>query len=242
MLVYPAVDLRNGHVVRLREGDPNQQTIFSDDPITTAQRWIDQGAEWLHVVNLDGAFGDDSPNLQIAFDLCKLGVPVQFGGGIRSLDHVKQALEGGISRVVLGTAAVQQPELVFEALERWGAEAICVSLDARSGRIATHGWQVTSELTPIELGQTMARGGLRHVLFTDVSRDGKLQGINLDATIQLAQQTGLQVIASGGVSHLHEIRALGASGAVAGVIVGMALYTGVFTLAEALSAAQMTGV
>jgi phosphoribosylformimino-5-aminoimidazole carboxamide ribotide isomerase len=242
MLIYPAIDLRNGHVVRLREGDPNQQTTFSDDPITTARRWIDQGAEWLHVVNLDGAFGADSPNLKIAFDLCKLGVPVQFGGGIRTLDHIKQALEGGISRVVLGTAAVQHPELVLEALARWGEEAICVGLDARSGRITTHGWQVTSELTPIELGQTMARSGIRHVLFTDVSRDGKLQGINAEATIHLAQQTGLQVIASGGISNLSEIQALKASGVVAGVVVGMALYTGVFTLAEALSAAQITGV
>ncbi|MFQ3645883.1 MAG: 1-(5-phosphoribosyl)-5-[(5-phosphoribosylamino)methylideneamino]imidazole-4-carboxamide isomerase [Anaerolineae bacterium] len=236
MILYPAIDLRHGRVVRLREGDPNQQTVFSDDPLATAQRWINQGAQWLHIVNLDGAFGQDSPNFQIALEISRLGVPVQFGGGIRTLEQIELALTGGIARVVLGTIAVQQPQIVIDAVQRYGPDAICVGLDARDGLITTHGWQVKSDLAPAELGREMARHGVRHVLFTDVSRDGKLQGVNVEATVELAQQTGLDVIASGGVNKLEDIRHLSASGVVGGVVIGMALYTGAFTLLEALQA------
>lgn len=238
MILYPAIDLRGGRVVRLREGDPQQQTIFSDDPIATAKHWIEQGAQWLHVVNLDGAFGEDSPNFQIALAISHLGVPVQFGGGVRTLEQIDLALRGGIQRIVLGTMAVQQPQIVIEAVNRYGSEAICVGLDAREGRIATHGWQTTSDHTPIELGRAMAQHGVHHVLFTDVSRDGKLQGVNVEATVQLAKATGLKVIASGGIRDLDDLRALQASRVVAGAVIGMALYTGAFTLPQALSATQ----
>lgn len=234
MILYPAIDLRGGRVVRLREGDPQQQTVFSDDPIATAQRWIAQGAQWLHVVNLDGAFGQDSPNFQIALAISRLGVPIQFGGGVRTLDQITLARRSGIQRVVLGTVAVQQPEIVIEAVRQHGSEAICVGLDARDGQIATHGWQVTSHHTPAALGRTMAQHGVRHVLFTDVARDGKLQGVNVEATVALARATGLAVIASGGIRDLDDLRALQASGAVAGAVIGMALYTGAFTLSQAL--------
>lgn len=238
MILYPAIDLRHGRVVRLREGDPDQQTVFSDDPIATAQHWINQGAKWLHIVNLDGAFGQNSPNFQIALEISRLGVPVQFGGGIRTPDQIELALTSGIARVVLGTIAVQQPQIVIEAVQRYGTDAICVGLDARDGRITTHGWQVKSDLTPAELGHEMARHGVRHVLFTDVSRDGKLQGVNVEATVELAQQTGLDVIASGGVNKLDDLHHLSASGVVGGVVIGMALYTGAFTLTEALKVVQ----
>lgn len=237
MIIYPAIDLRGGKVVRLREGDPQRQTIFSDDPIATAQRWIDQGAAWLHVVNLDGAFAAANDNGHILEHLAKLNVSIQFGGGLRSLDDMRRALDRGASRIVLGTVAAQQPDAVFAALERWGAEAICVALDARDGKITTHGWQEQSGMTPIELGRQMAQQGIRHALYTDVSRDGQLSGVNITETIALGQATGLKVIASGGVSSVEEITQLSASGQVAGAVIGMALYAGRLSLKDALEAA-----
>lgn len=237
MIIYPAIDLRGGKVVRLREGDPQRQTIFSDDPIATAQRWIDQGAAWLHMVNLDGAFAAANDNGHILEHVAKLNVSIQFGGGLRSLDDMKRALDRGASRIVLGTVAAQQPAAVLAALERWGAEAICVALDARDGKITTHGWQEQSSLTPIELGHQMAQQGVRHALYTDVSRDGQLGGVNIAETIALGQATGLKVIASGGISSVEEITQLSASGQVAGAVIGMALYAGRLSLKEALQAA-----
>lgn len=237
MIIYPAIDLRGGQVVRLKEGRADQQTIFSSDPVATAQRWIDDGAAWLHVVNLDGAFDAASDNLAVMSRIAALGVPVQFGGGMRTLDNVARALDAGASRVVIGTAAVQNPPLVAEAVARFGAEAISVGLDARDGKVTTHGWQTASDVTPTALGLEMAKVGVRHALFTDVSRDGLLSGSNVDETIALGRATGLQVIASGGVTTTAEITQLARSGAVAGVIIGMALYTGALTLRDALDSA-----
>jgi phosphoribosylformimino-5-aminoimidazole carboxamide ribotide isomerase len=234
MILYPAIDLRGGKVVRLQEGDPNRQTVFSDNPLETAQTWLAQGAEWLHVVNLDGAFGEDSPNLRILEQLTKLKVNVQFGGGLRSLEHVKTAIDLGASRVVLGTVAIQQPQVVMDAVQQFGSDCVCVALDAKDGKITTHGWQTASELTPVALGLQMAQVGVKHALFTDVSRDGKLSGVNVAETLKLAQETPLGVIASGGVSSLEDIRALNDTQQIAGVIIGMALYTGKFTLSQAL--------
>jgi phosphoribosylformimino-5-aminoimidazole carboxamide ribotide isomerase len=233
MIVYPAIDLRNGQVVRLQEGDPNRQTTFSGDPIATAEKWLSQGATWLHVVNLDGAFGTDSPNLSIVAQLAKL-TNVQFGGGLRSAQHIQQAIDLGVARVVLGTIAIQQPQIVLDALHQYGAERVCVGLDARDDKITTHGWQTVSDLTPVALGKEMAKNGVIHALYTDVSRDGKLTGVNVNDTVSLAENTNLRVIASGGVGNLDDIRALHATGKVAGAIVGMALYTNQFTLTDAL--------
>ncbi len=223
--------------MRLREGDPTRQTTYSDNPIDTARRWIDDGAQWLHMVNLDGAFAHANDNGTILEAVAKLGVPVQFGGGLRSADDIARALERGASRVVLGTVAIQQPEIVTQVVERHGAERICVGLDAKDGKIAIKGWQETADLTPVELGQQMAARGARHALYTDVSRDGGLSGANIDATVQLAAATGLQVIASGGVTTEDEIRELARRGA-AGAVIGMALYEGKLTLKAALKAAQ----
>lgn len=238
MIIYPAIDLRGGKVVRLKEGDPNQQTVFSEDPIATAQMWQDQGAVWLHMVNLDGAFADANENGTILEQTAQLGLNVQFGGGLRSLDDIANAIDRGASRVVLGTLALKNPAAVEEAIARYGAERICVALDARDGKVTTHGWMETSDLTPIEVGQAMAGRGVRHALFTDVSRDGMLTGTNTDATIELAQETGLQVIASGGVATLEELTTLANSGAIAGAVIGMALYTKQFTLVQAIEAVQ----
>lgn len=236
MILYPAIDLRNGRVVRLKEGDPNRQTIFSDDPLTTAKRWRDAGATWLHIVNLDGAFGQASKNLAIAEQIAQLdGIKIQFGGGLRQLQDVQTAINLGVSRVVLGTVALNHPEVVIDAVKEQGTEAICVGLDAKNGKITTHGWQTVSETTAITLGQQMKQAGVTHALYTDVSRDGLLTGVNVEETLTLAQQTHLSVIASGGVRHLDDIRTLAKTRRIAGVIIGMALYTEQFTLQEAFS-------
>ena len=238
MIIYPSIDIRGGQVVRLKEGRADQQTIFGSDPVAAAQRWIDEGAAWLHVVNLDGAFADANDNLAVVEKIAVLGTPVQFGGGIRSLDHVGQALALGVRRVVIGTVAVQNPQIVAEAVAKYGAEAICIGLDARDGKITTHGWQTATDLTPVVFGQQVAALGAIHALYTDVNRDGGLSGSNVEGTITLGRATGLQVIASGGVSSAAEIEALTAGGAVAGAIIGMALYTGQLSLADALEAAK----
>lgn len=235
MIIYPAIDLRGGKVVRLKEGDPNRQTTFSDDPVATAKNWIEQGAQWIHMVNLDGTFSDVNDNGQILEAVAKLGVPVQFGGGLRGIPDIERAFEQGATRAVLGTIAVQQPEIVTQAIERWGAEKICVALDARDGKVATHGWQTRSEFTPVELGQLMVERGAKHALYTDVNRDGGLQGVNIEGTVALGRETGLQVIASGGVGRLEEIEQLAASKIVAGVVIGMALYEGKISLRDALA-------
>jgi phosphoribosylformimino-5-aminoimidazole carboxamide ribotide isomerase len=238
MIIYPAIDLRGGRVVRLIEGDPDRQTLFSDEPLAAAQQWIDQGAQWIHMVNLDGAFAAANDNGLILEQAARFGVPIQFGGGLRSMEDIAQAFDRGATRVVLGTVAIQKPEIVIEAVEKWGSEAICVGLDARDGKITTHGWQQTAEITPVELGKQMQATGLRHALFTDVNRDGKLGGANIDGTIALGRETGLQVIASGGVSKPDELRRLAESGFVAGAVIGMALYTGEITLKDALEAVR----
>lgn len=237
MMIYPAIDLRGGRVVRLKEGDPERQTVFSDDPVSTARKWIDDGAQWLHMVNLDGAFAAANDNGAILEKAAGLGVPVQFGGGLRTMTDIADAFERGARRVVLGTVAIENPDIVREVVDRWGADAVCVALDARGGTVTTHGWQKTSGRTPTDVGLDMAKIGVRNALYTDVSRDGGLEGVNVASTIALAQATGLDVIASGGVSALGDIELLQASGAVAGAVIGMALYEGRMTLPEALAAA-----
>lgn len=238
MIIYPAIDLRGGKVVRLKEGRLDQQTTFSADPISVGKAWLDYGAQWLHVVNLDGAFAQANDNLVVMERIAKLGGLVQFGGGLRSMEDITRALTAGAARVVLGTIAIQNPELVYQALAQYGADVICVGLDSRDGKVTTHGWQNVTDITAVALGQQMAAAGLRHALYTDVARDGGLTGSNVEGTIALGRETGLQVIASGGITTLEEIKTLAKSGSVAGAIIGMALYTGALSLPDALAAAQ----
>lgn len=238
MIVYPAIDIRRGRVVRLVHGDPARETVHGDDPIVVAVRWLDAGAPWLHVINLDGALGEAAQALDALRAIAALGAPVQFGGGLRSLDDAARALEAGAARVILGTLAVRAPEQAGEAVRRLGTDAVAVALDARGERVATHGWQQLSAWTPTDLGRRFAALGVRHALFTDVSRDGDLSGVAVEATAALARDTGLAVIASGGVASLDDLRALRAAGDIAGVVIGQALYSGVFTLPEALDAAR----
>ncbi len=238
MIIYPAIDLRGGKVVRLQEGDPARQQTFSDDPLATAKRWLDQGASWLHLVNLDGAFDQANENLRILEKIARLGICVQFGGGLRDLGALRQARDAGADRLVIGTMTVRDPDSALAALQEFGADAICMALDARDGKVATHGWTEVSQHSPLVLGRWLQERGARHALYTDVARDGGLRGVNIADTIALAQQTGLRVIASGGVSRLEDIRLLAESGLVAGAVIGMALYKGEFPLADALAAAK----
>jgi phosphoribosylformimino-5-aminoimidazole carboxamide ribotide isomerase len=189
--VYPAIDLRRGQVVRLMQGDPDQQTTYADDPLSVARRWQEAGATWLHVVNLDGAFGERSQENQAALErILTTGLKVQFGGGVRDFTILRRALDLGVSRVVIGTAAVKNPELVDDALRAFGPERVALGIDAREGQVRTHGWQEAAATTALELATHWATRGVRWIVFTDVSRDGMGSGLNLEATVQLAQVIG----------------------------------------------------
>jgi len=238
MIIYPAIDLRDGKVVRLRAGDPKHQLTFSDDPLSTAKQWMDQGAAWIHMVNLDGAFDTANQNGKILEAIAKLDIKVQFGGGLRDLAALQNASDSGASRLVLGTLAVKNPDVIAEAVERFGSEAVCIALDAKNGKVATHGWQQLSEHSPMEWGQFIRKQGVEHALYTDVARDGSMTGVNIDDTIALGRGTGLKVIASGGVSRLSEIERLAKSKVVAGAVIGMALYQNKISLSVALMAAK----
>ncbi len=224
-------------MVRLLYGDPSKETVHSDDPVATAERWKTSGAAWLHVVNLDGALGQATLALDTLRALAGVGLPIQFGGGMRSLDDVQRAFDAGAARLILGTMAVREPDTAGEAVQRFGVEKIAVALDAKAGRVAIQGWQNLSEWTPVDLGKRFAAAGVRHALYTDVSRDGDLSGVNVAETSRLARETGLSVIASGGVASLDDIIALGEVGNVNGVVIGKALYTGTVTLENALQVA-----
>ncbi len=239
--IYPAIDLRNGRVVRLQFGDPNKQTIFSDDPAAMGRQWIAAGAEWLHVVNLDGAFDETgAANWAALAQLTQLGANVQFGGGIRALPDVERALNAGAVRVILGTVAIENPALVTEAIRQFGADKVVVGIDARDGRVKTRGWLHETAVSPTQLGQQMRALGVQTIIYTDISRDGVLTGVNAQATADLAQATGLQVIASGGVAALDDITrcAALADQGVVGVITGRAIYDGRLDLHSALQAIQ----
>ncbi len=244
MIIFPAIDLRRGRCVRLFQGDPAQETVFSADPVATALRWADEGAQWLHVVNLDGAFGEASENpaavRAIVEALAPRGVPVQFGGGLRSEADIEAALGWGVARVILGTVALREPEQVRAAIARHGAERIVVGIDARGGKVSVAGWQETSEVEALTLAETMKQVGVERIVYTDIARDGTGQGPNIARTGELAQKTGLRVIASGGVGsleHVRQVRWLAPYG-VEGVIVGRALYDGALSLAEAVALAE----
>ena len=233
--IYPAIDLRGGKVVRLKEGDPARMTSYSDDPAETARKWLDMGAQWLHVVNLDGAFGEgDNENRAALESILKLGARVQFGGGIRSMDAVADILKLGVSRAILGTIAIEQPAIVADALTRFGAEQIAVGIDARDGLVRTRGWKDNSGVPALDLALQMRTFGLATVIFTDVSRDGLGSGLNIPATRELSGKSRLDVIASGGVHTIDDVKAAKDAG-LAGCIIGRALYDETVDLNEALN-------
>lgn len=238
MIVYPAIDIRQGKVVRLLYGDPTIQSVYSDDPLAVAQRWHNAGAEWLHLISLDGALGESAPALDAVRQLAQTGLAIQFGGGLRTLDDAEQALKAGATRVILGTLVVNNPILAGEAVRYFGSDAVVIALDARDNRVVSEGWQEESDWSPSQLGKRLASDGVRYFLYTDVRKDGDLSGVNLSATVELALQTQANVIASGGVNSLLDIVNLKRTGCVEGVVVGRALYSNIFTLEEALEAAR----
>jgi phosphoribosylformimino-5-aminoimidazole carboxamide ribotide isomerase len=234
MIIYPAIDLRGGKVVRLKEGDPAR-----DDPAETARRWLTMGAKWLHVVNLDGAFGEgDDANQMALISILKtakeFGAHVQFGGGLRSLDSIEKILSLGVSRAVLGTIAVEQPDVTVSALKIFGAGKIAVGIDARDGIVRVRGWQSDSGISAQDLALQMQTLSLRTVIFTDIRRDGLGSGLNIPSTRKLADDSGLDVIASGGVQTLDDVLAAKEAD-LSGVIVGRALYEGTIDLKAAIS-------
>ena len=236
--VYPAIDLRRGRVVRLRQGDPNQEKKYADDPLRATGRWQEAGATWLHVVSLDGALGEGGRENQAALErILTTGLKVQFGGGVRDFAALSWALDLGVCRVVIGTAAVRKPALVDQALRVFGPGRVALGVDAREGQVRTHGWQEAVPVTALELAHKWSARGIRWVIFTDVARDGTGTGLNLQATVQLARSTGLNVIASGGVAGLEDVRRARQAG-LSGVIIGRALYEGQVNLQEALLVGQ----
>ena len=235
--IYPAIDLRQGRVVRLAQGDPGRETSYSDDPLRVAQRWEAAGAIWLHCVNLDGAFGEKGKqNHQALTRILETPLSVQFGGGIRDIPSITQAFDLGASRVVVGTAFVEDPDFVLAALEQFGPERVAVGIDARDGMAQIRGWQEAAMITAEDLAQRWADMGGRWLIFTDISRDGMGSGVNVDATTALADSTGLRVIASGGVRTLSDVQRVRDAG-LAGVIIGRALYEGHIELSDALTQA-----
>lgn len=236
--VYPAIDLRHGKVVRLVQGDPHRQKVYSNDARAVAERWQAEGATWVHVVNLDGAFGESSiANLRSLEAIVSTGLAVQFGGGLRDEAGLRWAFDAGVSRVVLGTAALENPALVAWALREYGPERVAVGIDVRDGRVRVRGWAAASAITATELGQRWRAQGVQWCVFTDVARDGVGAGINLSATTELARMSGLRVIASGGAARLEDVHSVRAAG-LAGVIIGRALYEGHLDLQSLISALQ----
>jgi phosphoribosylformimino-5-aminoimidazole carboxamide ribotide isomerase len=237
-IIFPAIDLRQGQVVRLKEGDPLRQTHYSSQPGEMAQRWLDDGSNWLHVVNLDGAFGDTGQTnqaalLQIIKVAQKAGAKVQFGGGLRDLQSVDMALESGVERAIIGTLAVENPDLFRTILAKWGPDRIGVSLDARDGILHLHGWQQASQTNATDAAISLSQVGLKWLVFTDIARDGLQTGFNLQATSDLAAASGLNVIASGGVRSAEDA-ILARQAALAGIIIGRALYEGAVDLKDLL--------
>ncbi len=243
MILLPAIDLRGGRCVRLRQGDPQAETVYGDDPTAMATRWVAEGATWLHVVNLDGALEDESAaavNLRaLSGILSRVAVPVEFGGGLRTLNDVAQVLNMGVRRIVLGTAAVRNHALVRAALAEFGPERIVAGIDAREGKVAIRGWREVTAVRAVDLGRELAGLGVERAVYTDIARDGMLSGPNIDAIATMAAETGLRIIASGGMSRLEDVRALLSLGEqVEGAIIGQALYTGSIDLRAALALLQ----
>ena len=237
MILIPAIDLKQGHCVRLRQGDMDDVTTFSEDPVDMAGQWVKQGCARLHIVDLDGAFEGTPINADVIEDISSSypDLEIQIGGGIRSVDTVEAYLEAGVNFVIIGTMAVKRPEFVTELCSEFPGNVI-VGIDARNGMVATHGWAEESEHAAQDLARQFEDQGVAAIVYTDISRDGMLTGVNVEATRQLAESVDIPVIASGGVTdmdcivRLHEARQSG----IEGVIIGRALYEGTISLGDAL--------
>lgn len=238
LTLYPAIDLKEGKCVRLRQGEMNQATIYSDNPGTQAKSWNDQGCKWLHVVDLDGAFAKKSINVEAIHAIIgNSKVPVQLGGGIRNLKTIEFWLSKGVQRVILGSIAVKNPQLVYEACQAF-PQQIVIGIDARQGYVSTEGWAETSEMKVLDLALRLQDSGATAIIFTEIERDGMLSGLDLEQTAHLAHHLTIPVIASGGIGNVEHLRALrqvaNQEPNIEGVIVGRALYDGRIHISEAL--------
>lgn len=241
MILYPAIDIKNGECVRLSQGSLDAVTVYEKDPVRIALKWQAAGASWIHTVDLDGALSGEAVNLEALRCVVQaVSIPVQSGGGIRRMEQVEEKLSIGLKRVIIGTAAVKDPDFLQRALNEYGPERIVVGIDARDGYVATEGWADTSSITAVSLGQKMYRMGLRYAVYTDISRDGMLCGPNITATQTLMKESGLSVIASGGVSSMEDLGALREAG-IPGAIIGKALYEGRIDLAQAVRKYERSG-
>jgi phosphoribosylformimino-5-aminoimidazole carboxamide ribotide isomerase len=241
MLIIPAIDLLDGKVVRLSQGREITAKIYADNPLGVAMEYQDAGAEWIHVVDLDGAFGRQGVNDKIIKQLSEdLSIPVEVGGGIRSLDRIHYWLNAGVGRVILGSIAIKNPKIVNKAIKQYGKESIIIGIDIRDGQVAIHGWEEKTPVGYIELAARMKKHGTFRVIVTDISTDGMLTGPKLDAMIDIAEQTGLTVIASGGVGSLEDLDIISnkSGSGIEGAIVGRAIYEKKFTVKEAIQKFQ----
>jgi len=240
MLVIPAIDLKNGRCVRLLQGRKSEMTVYNENPVEVARAFASAGAEMIHVVDLDGAFNEsESPNRAIVRRIIDaVDVPIEFGGGIRSVDDVRQLCDAGVTRVVLGTVAAESPDELQEFVDEFSSR-ICVGIDARDGRVMTRGWEAATPLMAVDLARTVAECGVERIVYTDIARDGALTGPNIEQTLAVAQAANVRVTASGGVSSLNDIKRLRTVGdsRIDSVIVGKALYEGKFALEEAIRVA-----
>ena len=234
MQLYPAIDMKNGQCVRLRQGAFKDITIYSDAPEKVAAHWQEKGASFLHLVDLDGALAGYSVNEEVIRRIADtVSIPIEIGGGIRSKEAVDRMLDLGVRRVIIGTKAAEHPEFLRDVVRTFGEEAIVAGVDAKDGMVAVEGWEKVSSLTASDLCLTMKEYGVRHIVYTDISRDGMLSGPNVEATRKLTEETGLDIIASGGVSCMEDLKCLHEAG-IRGAIIGKALYENRIDLAEAV--------
>lgn len=236
MLIIPAIDLKDGECVRLLQGRMEDSTVFSDDPVAMAADWVNAGARRLHLVDLNGAFAGEPVNGGIVKAIAEAypDLPIQIGGGIRSFETIQAYLDAGVQYVIIGTKAVKEPEFVFEACKRFPGHII-VGLDAKDGKVAIDGWAEVTDVDVIDLAKQFKEAGVSAIVYTDISRDGMMQGVNVEATARLAQECGIEVIASGGVTNIEDVRALAkvADTGICGAITGRAIYEGTLDLSEA---------
>lgn len=237
-IVYPAIDLRFGNVVRLQQGKAGKQTVYSNNSEAVAKKWIQEGAEWLHVVSLNGAFGETTQKNEEALEKIlssgKGRLRIQFGGGIRTISEIEKVLSLGVSRVVLGTAVIENPDFGLKALKRFGSKKIAFAMDAVNQELMTLGWQSHSGVSMQSLAKTLADAGAQTLIYTNIQKDGMQTGVDWENAKRLADQTGLAVIASGGTAELADVARVKLAG-LEGVIIGRALYEGNFSLKEALN-------
>lgn len=241
MLVIPAIDLKDGQCVRLRQGRMEDSTVFGDDPVSMAKRWVDAGCRRLHLVDLNGAFAGTPVNGEAVTAIAKAfpGLPIQIGGGIRTLETIEHYVKAGVSYVIIGTKAVKEPAFVKEACQAFPGKVI-VGLDAQDGFVATDGWAEVSDIQAVDLAKQFKNDGVSSIVYTDIVRDGMMQGVNVEATVRLAQEGGIPVIASGGVTNIEDIRQLAqvAKQGILGAITGRAIYEGTLDVHEAQTLAD----